>query len=321
MFSLTENTMGVVKEILANPEAIGCEVKKLDCGATVVDMGIHCKGSWKAAVLFTRATMGDLGMVSLGEFKLNDEFTFSSIEMFIDQPMIACVGAEMADWRLGNGEYATIGSGPARAQAAVDSDYYIHCTPYRDGYRDAAVICLQDVRYPSEELALEIANACHVAPENTYILVSNSTCIAASMQVSARIIEQTCNKLFRSGIMTPEQIVMARGNAPIAPIVTDENKTMGRINDALIYGSTVELWVDSDDETIEKVAPTLVAKYSSPLYGIPFEKIFVDAGCNFFNIPLDVHSIGRVMIHNINTGKAISCGEINYEVLEKSFLN
>ena len=149
MFSLTENTMGVVKEILANPEAIGCEVKKLDCGATVVDMGIHCKGSWKAAVLFTRATMGDLGMVSLGEFKLNDEFTFSSIEMFIDQPMIACVGAEMADWRLGNGEYATIGSGPARAQAAVDSDYYIHCTPYRDGYRDAAVICLQDVRYPS----------------------------------------------------------------------------------------------------------------------------------------------------------------------------
>ena len=321
MFSLTENTMGVVEEILKNPEAIGCEVKRLECGATVVDMGLNCKGSWKAAMLYTRATMGDLGIVSLGEFKLNEKYSFSSIEMFIDQPMIACVGAEMADWRLGSGEYATIGSGPARAQAAVETDHYIHCTPYRDQYRDAAVICLQDVRYPSEELAKTIADACHVKPENAYLLVSSSTCIAASMQVSARIIEQTCNKLFLGKIMTPESILMARGNAPIAPIVRDENKTMGRINDALIYGSTVELWVDSDDETIEKVAPTLVAEHSSPEYGVPFEEIFKKYGCNFFNIPLGVHSIGRVMIHNVNTGTALSCGEVNTEVLEKSFLH
>ena len=321
MFSLTENTMGVVNEILSNPEAIGCEVTVLKCGATVVDMGLNCKGSWKAALLFTRATMGDLGIVSLGEFKLDDRYSFSSVEVFIDQPMIACVGAEMADWRLGSGEYATIASGPARSQAVAEDDFYIHQTPYRDTCTDKAVVCLQAVKFPTEELAITIANSCHVAPENTYILVSNSTCIAASMQVSARIIEQTCNKLYRGGIITPECIVMARGHAPIAPIVKDENKTMGRINDALIYGSTVELWVDSDDETIEKVAPTLVAKHSSPLYGIPFEKIFVDAGCNFFNIPLDVHSIGLVNIHNVNTGKCVSSGEINYDVLRASFVN
>lgn len=321
MFSLTENSMGIIDEILANPEAIGCKVKTLDCKATVVDMGLYCKGSWKGALLFTRATMGDLGIVSLGEFKLDDRYTFSSIEMFIDQPMIACVGAQMADWRLGDGEYATIASGPARSQAVVDSDYYIHQTTYRDTTKKSAIVCLQTVKSPTDELALEIANACHVEPKDTYILVSNSTCIAASMQVSARIIEQTCNKLFRGGIITPECIVMARGNAPIAPIVKDENVTMGRINDALIYGSTVELWLDSDDETIEKVAPTLVAKHSSPCYGIPFEKIFVDAGCNFFNIPLDVHSIGLVNIHNVNSGKSLSCGEINYDVLRKSFVN
>lgn len=321
MFSITENSMGVLHEILINPEAIGCKVHKLNCGATVVDMGLECRGSWKAALLYTRATMGDLGIVSMGEFVLDESFTFSSVEVFIDQPMIACVGAEMADWKLGTGEYAAIGSGPARAQAAVDSDHYIHCTSYRDTYDKAAVICLQTVAFPSEELAKEIAAACHVKPEDTYMLVSSSTCIAASMQVSARIIEQTCNKLLLSGLVTPEAVTAARGNAPIAPVVKDENKTMGRINDALIYGSTVELWIDTTDEIIEKVAPQLVAKYSSPLYGMPFEEIFTSHDCNFFNIPLGVHSIGRVMIHNINNGKAVSCGEIDYEVLKKSFLN
>ena len=37
-------------------------------------------------------------------------------------------------------------------------------------------------------------------------------------------------------------MVHARGRAPIAPFCKDELKTMGRINDALIYGSEVELW-------------------------------------------------------------------------------
>jgi len=319
MFSLTENTMGVVKEILANPEAIGCEAKKLECGATVVDMGINCKGSWKAAVLFTRATMGDLGMVSLGEFKLNEEFTFSSVEMFIDQPMIACVGAEMADWRLGDGEYATIASGPARAQAVVDTDHYIHCTPYRDGCRDAAVVCLQDVRYPSEELAMEIANACHVAPENTYILVSNSTCIAASMQVSARMLEQTCHKMFEKHF-DPGQMVLMRGSAPIAPVVKNEDKTFGRINDALIYGSEVQVWVDAEDDAIAEVIDKLVGKTSSPNYGELFEDIFLRAGKDFFYVDHDVHSVAKIQIHNVNTGRAFVSGEINYELLEKSFL-
>lgn len=321
MFSLTENTLGVLNEILANSEALGCEIKKLNNGTTIVDMGLRRKGSWKAALLYTRATIGDLGVVNLGEFRLDERRSFSSVEVFIDQPMIACVAAEMADWRIGNGEYAVIVSGPARAQAAVESDHYIKRTKYRDHYDKAAIACLQTVEYPDEKIAAEIAKACHVKEEDTYLLVSSSTCLTASAQVSARIIEQSCNKLFVSGKMSPEAIVMARGNAPIAPIVKDEDKMMGRINDALIYGSTVELWLDASDEKIAEIAPMLVAKHSSPCYGKPFEEIFIEHGRNFFNIPLDVHSIGRVIAHSVNTGKAFDSGEIDYDVLRKSFLS
>lgn len=166
---------------------------------------------------------------------------------------------------------------------------------------------------------MEVAKACKVKPEDTYILISDSTCVVASIQVSGRMLEQTCHKMFEKGF-DAGQIVMIRGTAPIAPIVKDEMKSMGRINDALIYGSSVEIWVDASDEAIEKVIPGLVGKTSSPCYGQLFEDVFEKAGRDFFYVDHDVHSLGRVQIHNINTGKAFCGGEINYKVLEKSFL-
>ena len=113
------------------------------------------------------------------------------------------------------------------------------------------MLCLQDVKYPTDQMAMEVAKACKVKPEDTYILISDSTCVVASIQVSGRMLEQTCHKMFEKGF-DAGQIVMIRGTAPIAPIVKDEMKSMGRINDALIYGSSVEIWVDASDEAIEE---------------------------------------------------------------------
>ncbi len=319
MVSLNKMAMKVVDEIVADPEALGCKVIKMECGVNLIDMGLACKGSWKAAVLFTRATIGDHGIVNLGRFKLNDEYSFSSVEMYIDQPLVACMGSEIAGWKLGEGEFATIGSGPARATAHVASDWYFEMTDYKDDY-DKAVLCIQDVRYPTEQVAKEIADACHVKPEDTYLLIAPSTCIVGSMQVSARMLEQTCHKMFEKNFHAG-QIVLARGCAPIAPIVKDEMKAMGRINDALIYGSEVEIWVDSDDISIAKVIHQLAGKTSSPNYGELFEDVFEKSGRDFFYVDHDVHSLGKVQIHNINSGRAFTAGEINYKLLEQSFLN
>ena len=55
-------------------------------------------------------------------------------------------------------------------------------------------------------------------------------------------------------------------------------KSMGRINDALIYGSSVEIWWMHPDEAIEKVIPGLVGKTSSPCYGQLFEDVFEKSG-------------------------------------------
>lgn len=319
MVSTNQRAMKVVEELLENAEALGCKVVKLDCGATIIDLGLNCRGSWQAGVLFTRACIGDLGVVSLSDFKLNDQYSFAAVNVFIEQPLIACLGSQIAGWKLGEGEFATIGSGPARGIAHVASDWYFEMTDYKDDY-DKAVLCIQDVKYPSNEIALEVANACHVKPEDTYILMSPSTCVAASIQVSARMLEQTCHKMFEKHF-DPAQIVMIRGKAPIAPVVKDELKTMGRINDALIYGSEIEVWVDAEDKDIAKVIHQLAGKTSSPNYGELFEDVFKDAGCDFFYVDHDVHSVGKIQIHNVNTGRAYCAGEINYEALERSFLN
>ena len=73
MLNINAKAMKVVREIIEDADALGCKVIKMDCGATLIDMGINCEGSWKAGVLFTRASMGDMSTVTLGEFRLNED--------------------------------------------------------------------------------------------------------------------------------------------------------------------------------------------------------------------------------------------------------
>ena len=318
MISINKKAMLVVREILKNAEDLGCQVHKMDCGATVIDMGINCRGSWEAGLLFTRVTLGDLAKVQLGEFYLNKDYSFSAVELFVEQPLIACLASQIAGWKLGEGEFATIGSGPARAIAAVETDQYLEMTPYRD-QNDEVVLCIQDTKLPSERIGLWVAEACKVKPENVYLLVAPSACLVGSIQVAARMLEQVCHKMYEKGFDV-SQVVACRGKAPIAPVVKDEVKAMGRINDAILYGGETEFWVDSTDEKIAKVIHQLVSKTSSPNYSELFADIFERAGRDFYYIDHDVHSIAKIQIHKINSGRSFVAGEINYEVLAKSFL-
>ena len=83
MISLNKYAKKLVDQILEDPDRLGVEVHKMNCGVTLIDMGLHCRGSWQAALLFTRASIGDLGVVNLGRFKLNDQYSFASIEMHV----------------------------------------------------------------------------------------------------------------------------------------------------------------------------------------------------------------------------------------------
>ncbi len=318
MVSVNKGGMRVVREILENIEELGCELIRMECGVNLIDMGCKTPGSWKAGVLFTKACIGDLGIVQLGEYKINDKFSVTSAEIFIDRPVTACLASQIAGWRIGEGDFAPIGSGPARALAARDSDRYFKMTDYRDSYHEA-VLCIQNDTYPTEEQAAFVAQACGVKPEDTYLLITSNTSIVCSIEVCARPLEQVCHKMFEKGF-DPAQVVACRGKAPIAPICDDRYKTMGRINDSVIYGGDTEFWVRSDDKTIAKTIHQLTSNTSSPHYGEPFIEVFKRSNLDFFQVDYDVHSIAKIQIHNITTGNSFVAGEINYKILEESFL-
>jgi methenyltetrahydromethanopterin cyclohydrolase len=317
--SINQLAMKVVREIISREEEIGVKVIKMKCGATLIDMGLHIKGSNEAGVLFTRVTLGDMATVNLGTWKLDDDYSFGSVELFVTEPLIACLASQIAGWQLGTGEFATIGSGPARAQAVIPTDTYLNMTPYRDR-NDEVVLCIQDIRYPDDAIALEVAKECKVLPENVYLLIAPSASIAGGIQVSARMVEEVCHKMHEKGFEV-SKVVNARGRTPIAPLVQDEVKAIGRINDAILYGGDAEFWVDATDEEIAAVIDKLVSKTSSPYYPELFGVVFERAGRDFYKIDHDFHSIAKLQIHNVRTGKSFVAGEINYGVIQESFLN
>ena len=316
MISINKHAMKLVRQLLAEAEEIGCKVHKLKNGTTVVDMGMEAPGSWQAAKYFTEINMAGLGSCNYVNFDLDDQLSVPAVEIYVDEPNLACLVSQIAGWPLGSGDFAAIGSGPARALAAVKEDHCFELTSYRDNHSEA-VLGIQAVGLPDEALAARVAEACRVKPENLYLLVHKNASIVASVQVSARIVEQTINKMIRKGFDL-NQVFLARGICAVAPIGTDELDAMGKINDSLLYGGASEFWVKSTDEEIQKVLPQLVTQ-SAKDYGRLFIDLFMEANKDFYQMDLDIHSPAKVQIYNMSTGNVFVAGEIRKDLLKKSF--
>lgn len=320
VIQINKRAVELAKVAIQEADALNIAVHTMPSGATLLDFGVEVPGSWDAGLLFSRLSLGDMGTMHLGRWQLDDDYAFACVDLQISQPLIACLASQIAGWQLGEGEFATIGSGPARAVAALEKDRYLQMTPYRDTGAVEVLLCLQDTRLPQDAIALEVADACQVKPEQVYLAIAPSACITGSIQVAARMLEQCCHKMHGHGFDVA-QVVHCRGRAPVAPVVSDEVKAMGRINDALLYAGEAEFWVDSTDKAIEHVISHLVSKTSSPFYGVPFSRIFEQAGRNFYAIDHEVHAIAVIQLHNIRTGNSFRAGEINREVIRESFLS
>ena len=55
----------------------------MNCGATLIDCGLKVKGSYEAGVMFTRVTIGDMGTVQLGTWKLDEDQLFLAVELYV----------------------------------------------------------------------------------------------------------------------------------------------------------------------------------------------------------------------------------------------
>jgi methenyltetrahydromethanopterin cyclohydrolase len=93
---------------------------------------------------------------------------------------------------------------------------------------------------------------------------------------------------------------------------------MAQTNDAILYGGTVYLTVDFDDEAklqeIVNKAPSMASKD----YGKPFLQIFREADKDFYKIDHGLFAPAAIMVTNAKTGKTFKAGKINSQVLLKA---
>jgi methenyltetrahydromethanopterin cyclohydrolase len=315
--NLNKEAMKIVRTILENPAVIGVAVTTLANGATVIDMGQQAPGSWTAARYYTLITLGGLGEFSYETFPYPiNGVRLPAVRVMIYNPLLACCASQIAGWRLETGDFAPILAGPARA-LNHQPDPHLHHINYRDQSPEA-VIAIQTSQPVRVEWAETIAAACRIKPEDLYILVAPNRSLVCAVQVSARIVEQTIHRLEEEGLAM-EAIFSAQGFCVLPPLIDDDLVAMGRINDCLLYGGEATFYLrHPDDAFVAELAQKVVAQASSA-YGRPFIEIFEAAGRDFYKIPLDLHSPAVVHLNNLTSGRTHSAGEINLEVLTRSF--
>jgi methenyltetrahydromethanopterin cyclohydrolase len=316
MTALSVNQMAwkIAQKLIDNPESFGVIVSKSTAGATIIDAGVKASGGFQAGKKLTELCMGGAGKAQLG-FKTYGDLTFPSITVSSDFPAIAALGSQFAGWRIKDGDQIAIGSGPIRALALKPKDIFEEID-YKD-QSDKAVLTLESNTMPSDVLIEKVTTASNIKAENLIVVVAPTASIAGLTQVAGRVVEVGIHKLRTLGL-SPLVIRYALGYAPIPPLGTDFEVAMARTNDAILYGGTVYLTVDYDDEeklqSIMQQAPSMASKD----YGKPFLQIFREADKDFYKIDHGLFAPANLIINNAKTGKTFKAGQINHKVLAQS---
>lgn len=314
--ALSVNQMAWQKaqKLIDNPEFYGVTVTKSSAGATIIDAGVKAPGGFEAGKKLTELCLGGAGKAQLG-FKTYGDMTFPSVTVASDHPAIAMLGAQFAGWRIKDGDQIAIGSGPIRALALKPKDIYEEIG-YKD-QSDKAVITLETNVLPSDALVEKVTIASGVSASNLIVVAAPTASIAGLTQVAGRVVEVGIHKLRTLGL-SPKVIRYAMGYAPIPPVGTDFEVAMARTNDAILYGGTVYLTVDYDDEAALQKIVNQAPSMESKDYGKPFLQIFREADGDFYKIDHGLFAPALLMINNAKTGRTFKAGQINPKVLAQA---
>lgn len=303
--NLNENAVNIAAEMVMGWEDLKVEHHELENGTKLLDCGVNVEGSIEAGRLFALACMGGLAEIEV----VDGESGLKEVKVSTGHPAVACLASQKAGWGIKGGDYFAMGSGPARILARKPEE-----TAEKVGYMEessAALIALESAEFPPVEVCDAIAYFCGVEPAHLYVLIARTASLAATVQISARMVETCLYKMDHLGYDV-NSVVSASGSAPVAPILGDDNLMMGLTNDMIIYGASVTLQTDADID-IEKIPSA-----SSPDYGRPFAEIFKEAGYDFYKINAEIFAPAEVSIENTETKEIRSAGSVNLEIIRKA---
>jgi len=310
MISLNEMALDIVEDMMDYEEELKIKSFRLENGATVIDCGINTPGGYDAGIMITRVCMGGLVDVNLKVGSINDK-PVAFIHEHTDHPALACLGSQKAGWQIKIDDFFAMGSGPARAIALKPKKTYEQIK-YEDD-ADFAVILLESNKMPSEKVMNYIARECEIDPSNTYALIAPTSSICGSVQISGRVIETAIFKMVELGY-DPKKVISAAGTCPIAPLKSDDLKSMGATNDSIIYHGMVFLTVTDYEDVLKKTSSD-----NSSDYGKPFFEIFKEANYDFYSIDAGLFAPAKVSINSAEKGETYVFGRLNPDVLMRSY--
>ena len=317
-FSLNNMAAEIVEhDIIPHAKDLNCEISTLSNGATIIDMGINVKGGWKAAKLFTDTCLGGMGKLVYQSMYIGKHLVPTAV-LQIDQPPIAQLSSHIAGLYVPYHDYNQSVSGPLRCIAG--NDHWAKRSTYRDTEARKAIGHLQITTMPDEELAEIIADAIGFSPKDLYLIASPTSTLVGSVQIVARNLEQTFATLGDRNAFPINSVVQAIGWSPIISIEDDEIIAMGRVNDGLIYGQESTLYLDCEDAEILNGLEDIPMCKNETVFGIPFEEMFRESGCDWAKVPRDWDAPCKINFINMRTNHFFSTGMLHYGVLERDFM-
>ncbi|MHA1193119.1 MAG: methenyltetrahydromethanopterin cyclohydrolase [Promethearchaeota archaeon] len=319
-------TLKLVKKIIENKELYKADIQKLENGSTVLDM---TNASWTGGKLVGEICMGGLGNVEFSSYDLDGHY-IPSVNVYTSEPIISCMASQLAGWSVKlkkevekDGKmkkkvlFQSLGSGPARAKSKTEKLF--EEIDYTDD-SDCSIIVFETDKLPNSEVMDIVATKSGVSPSDTYAVCAPTACLTGSIQVAARIVETGIHKLHE--IHFPLEVLKdGFGTTTIAPIAKDDLGAMGRTNDSISAAGLTYYTIDVDKEKEAELFELLkkAPANTSSSYGKPFLETFKAADYDFYKIDPGLFAPAKYTMTNVRTGKSITVGEVNHELLKLSY--
>lgn len=313
--SINALTLPLVEAMVRDRDALRIATEILPGGTRIVDAGIACSGGLEAGRRVAQICMGGLGEVQL--FASKNRWPMQ-ISVGARNPVLACLGSQYAGWSLSHGEgkgaFHALGSGPGRALSRKEPLF--EELGYED-HSESTCLVLEVDRVPPPEIIDKVSRDCRVAQDRLTFILTPTRSIAGCVQIVARVLEVALHKAHALHFPL-ERIIDGAGCAPVPPPAPDFVQAMGRTNDAILFGASVQLYISGDDDAALNLAQTLPCTASRD-YGRPFADIFKSVKYDFYKIDPQLFAPAEVVVTNIDSGRTFRGGHLNPELLAASF--
>ncbi len=307
----------LVQRLIDEADGLRIGIETASNGAKIIDAGIARPGGIAAGLRIAEICMAGLGRASLtsgGPFR---HWPWQ-LSVHAADPVLACLGSQYAGWQLSVGDgrdaFHALGSGPGRALAQREPLFA------ELGYRDRSdrtCLVLEVDKKPPTALIDKVATECGVPPSGLTLILTPTQSLAGTVQIVARVLEVALHKLHELKFPL-DRVVDGMGTAPLPPPAPSFAQAMGRTNDAIIYGGSVQLFVRGSDADARRLAERLPSAGSRD-YGRPFAEVFEGYKGDFYAMDRLLFSPAAVAVTALDSGRSFFAGRLDEALIDRSF--